>query len=247
MDGEIPNAPNVAQPEQTPKKGLLFEILFVIIFLILIFGALNYFNILRLSEIFPDLLGFLPRKEVPTGTSQQSLSPTLSPTNRAKQTLINFLPTILAPSFLPQSPSDITLAQDSQNINSFNASWNTQEERITSGLHMSQDFRKITSLDLYIQELQQPLSPSVESAKSSASQIFSITPKGQWGCKNVLSSRLYCENFWDEQNSRKGLGFLIVTATGSSRLVFSFCEHSKNSNYYSWKSCRSEFLKTGVE
>ena len=71
MDGEIPNTPNVAQPEQTPKKGLLFEILFVILVLVLVFGILNYFNILRLSEIFPNYLGFLPRKEVPTGTSQQ--------------------------------------------------------------------------------------------------------------------------------------------------------------------------------
>lgn len=46
------------------RKGLLFEIIFTVIVIVLIFGTLNYFNVLRLSEIFPNKLGFLPS---PTG------------------------------------------------------------------------------------------------------------------------------------------------------------------------------------
>lgn len=101
MDGQIPNPPNAGQTQQTPsggltsspippnekpegnhspvsndtRKGLLFEIIFVVVFLVIFFGILNYFNILRLSEIFPNYLGFLPRRDVPTGTSQQPASP----------------------------------------------------------------------------------------------------------------------------------------------------------------------------
>lgn len=61
----------MAQPKQTPKKGFLFGILLVVIVVILVFGALNYFNILRLSEIFPNYLSFLPHKQ-----SKQFVSPT---------------------------------------------------------------------------------------------------------------------------------------------------------------------------
>ena len=63
MDGEIANAPNVSQPKQTPKKGLLFEILFVILVLVLVFGTLNYFNILPISKLWPNQFGFLPHKQ----------------------------------------------------------------------------------------------------------------------------------------------------------------------------------------
>jgi len=63
MDGEIANAPDVSQPKQTPKKGLLFEILFVILVLVLVFGTLNYFNILPISKLWPNQFGFLPHKQ----------------------------------------------------------------------------------------------------------------------------------------------------------------------------------------
>lgn len=109
MNGQTPTPTNIAQTQQTPvgspasspispnerqkgeyqtvppkgNKGILFEIIFVLIALILVFGTLNYFNILKLSEIFPNYLGWLPHKEVPTGTSQLNnvtIVPTIKPT-----------------------------------------------------------------------------------------------------------------------------------------------------------------------
>src|SRR3989338_11070673 len=47
----------------------LFEIGFVAVILLLLFGVLNYFNILSVSEVFPKQLGWLPRREAPTGDS----------------------------------------------------------------------------------------------------------------------------------------------------------------------------------
>ena len=50
----------------------IFEIFFVGVVLILLFGTLNYFNILSLSALYPQL-GFLPQNQV---------SPTISPLNQ---------------------------------------------------------------------------------------------------------------------------------------------------------------------
>ena len=76
MDGEMPSLPNqqenpLQEPEQPKQKeGLLkalgilevglIEVMFVGVVIALLFGTLNYFNILRLSELFPSYLGFLP-------------------------------------------------------------------------------------------------------------------------------------------------------------------------------------------
>ena len=241
MDGQTP---------VPPKKGLLFEIVFVVVFLAILFGILNYLNILRLSELFPNYLGFLPRKEVPTGTSQQSLPPALSPSNQAKQTLINFLPTILNPSFLPQSSSDITLTEDKKDKEKLNASWNNKGGgTLWAVFPKTANSQKITSIDAYFETIQ-TASPSVQLAKSEVNKIFSSNPKGAWGCsRDPLNQRkLYCENFWEDKDVKKGLGFLIInTSPLRGRLVFSFCEHTKESNLYSWKSCRADFAQTGVQ
>ncbi|MCL5019037.1 MAG: hypothetical protein M1426_00965 [Patescibacteria group bacterium] len=54
--------------KQDRKKRLaflevgLFEISFVLIIIIVLFGTLNYFNILSLSALYPNQLGFLPHQ-----------------------------------------------------------------------------------------------------------------------------------------------------------------------------------------
>lgn len=56
------------QPQQQKEnKGLaflevgLFEMVFVTVGLLLLFGTLNYFNILPVSDVFPNQLGWLPQ------------------------------------------------------------------------------------------------------------------------------------------------------------------------------------------
>ena len=50
--------------------------IFVLISLVIIFGTLNYFNILRLSELFPNYLGFLPHQQ-----SKQESNPAIQQSN----------------------------------------------------------------------------------------------------------------------------------------------------------------------
>lgn len=57
------------QQKKTSPKSLallkvgMIEIFFFGIVIILFFGLLNYFNILPLSKIFPNQLGFLPQRQ----------------------------------------------------------------------------------------------------------------------------------------------------------------------------------------
>ena len=51
----------------------LFEIVFVGTVLLLLFGTLNYFNILPVSDTFPNQLGWLPQRDVPNGASRRDV------------------------------------------------------------------------------------------------------------------------------------------------------------------------------
>lgn len=263
MDGQTPTPPNIAQTQQSPsggfasspippnetpkeKRGILFEILFVVIVLILVFGLLNYLNILKLSEIFPNQLGFLPRKDAPTGTSQQSKqynNVTVSPSDQAKQTLINFLPTILASSLLPAS-SEVTLIGEKEN-NTFSSPLNQGSGKVT--ITVSSDGKQISELLLFL-PYQTTDPASVQLAEQITPQFFLIEPKGTWGCKQLPSKATYCENFWEEENGiRKGVGIQEPNPIKNQKQLFLFyCENSKESSSYSWKSCTNEFSQTGV-
>ena len=79
MDSTLPDQQPIEQTQSEEKKNKikalallevgLFEFLFVGIVLVLFFGTLNYFNILQVSSVFPNQLGFLPHK--PYQPSQQ--------------------------------------------------------------------------------------------------------------------------------------------------------------------------------
>ncbi len=69
----------------------LFEISFVLIIIIVLFGLLNYFNILSLSTLYPNQLGFLPHQPLTANTQQKQTVPTPTP----------------ASNFIQAEPSDI--------------------------------------------------------------------------------------------------------------------------------------------
>jgi predicted PurR-regulated permease PerM len=69
--------------KQNEKKRLtfleivLFEISFVLIIVIVVFGALNYFNILSLSTLYPNQLSWLPHQQtIKKQTQKYPLTPT---------------------------------------------------------------------------------------------------------------------------------------------------------------------------
>ena len=239
----------------------LSEFIFVAILLVLFFAILNYFNILPISKIFPSQLGWLPQKEVPSGTSQQASNvtppPTILPTpdltQQARQTLMSFLPTILAPILIPE-PSQVTIEKEKNPLGkTFISSWNVKESTVAAIL-ITTDNNNIAQLYLSF-ERPQDTPPTAELASTITSELFSIKPKGKWGCKPLNNNTMtYCENFWEEEDgTRRGLavkGLLPPQNTDLAKeqpeVLLVFCEHGKESKIYSWKSCEFEFAQTGV-
>lgn len=273
MNGQPPPQPNVSQTEQQPssessafspissnerpegKKGLLFEILFVVIILILVFGILNYFNILRISDLFPNQLGFLPHKpyeqslvsETSTPIKQQASKAIVPTAESAKKVLIEVLPNILIPSLIPNT-SQIVVKPDKHIKEVLKESWETNQGTISATLFTLPDEKNIASLHLFITK-EENATPSPELAETTTTQLFVVTPKGEWGCK-PLNQNVYCENFWEEENGvRRGIAVNGPFLLPDKKQVnsYSFCEHHKeNIGLYTWKSCRSEFAKSGV-
>ena len=70
------------EPEEKrhPLKALvfleigIFEFVFVAVVLFLLFGTLNYFNILAVSDVFPKQLGSLP-KQTKIASQEETLQP----------------------------------------------------------------------------------------------------------------------------------------------------------------------------
>jgi len=251
--------PVPSSPSETPKekRGILFEVIFVVAFLAVLFAILNYSNILPHSKLFPDLFGFLPHKNseqpeqnnnittVPTITSAVSF-PQQALSQQAKETLLDFLPTILSPSLVPQSSSTITFKQNEGIRESFSTLWDTKEGTVSAIMVSSSDGTNISQMYLSFLKPQSQV-PTVELAQTTTSQFFSIQPKGKWGCKPIyVNTMTFCENFWEEEDGeRLGLGIIGVSPQ-ESNLVF-FCQHNKDSKLYSWKSCQNEFAETGVQ
>lgn len=255
MDGISPAA---QLPRQQGRNKFLISVSIAILLLLLLL-TLNYFNILSLSKLFPNQFGWLPHMKYEQSQQMNNItiSPTTSPSasllEPAKQTLINFLPTILTPSFLPKSSPEITLTQTKGIQESFSATWNSINGTESAILIVSPDGKNITQF--YLSFLKsKSATPSEELAKITTSQFFLIQPKGKWGCKPINASMTYCENFWEEPNGvKRGIGIKGLFTQGPNlkkedipqSLIF-YCEHNKDSKIYSWKSCASEFAETGV-
>lgn len=264
MSGEMQNIQPTEQttmpqiPSPPPKKQNMLgtEILIIIFFFILAIGILNYFNLLRLSELFPNYLGFLPHK--PYEQSQQSNNVTTAPTppptplslsqqeelnSQAKETLMSFFPTILSPSSLPKSASDISLKRNKGLAESHSAWWSMQGGTLSAILVLTPESNNIVQSYLSLTK-PQSASVSAELARITTPQVFSIEPKGTWGCQPIFNTMTYCENFWEEEDgTRRGIG---MRGLSSQAMIF-FCQHNKESKLYSWKSCAFELKETGVQ
>ena len=231
-----------------PFIGIVIFSIFILLVLVL-----NYLNILPLSSLFPNYLGFLPHQQSKQESNVTTTPSTMPLDEQAKQTLITFLPTILTPSFLPKSNSKITLTQTKGIQESFTASWNSISGTQSAILIVSPDGKNITQFYLsFIKS--KSASPSAELAKITTSQFFLTQPKGIWGCKTIYTDMTYCENFWEESNGvKRGMGIEGLFTKGPNlpkedlpQTVIFFCEHNKDSKLYSWKSCRAEFAEGGV-
>lgn len=266
-DQKLPqDAQNEQVKEQSEKKvGLLktlillrigiAEVILLTVAVIVALAVLNYFNIFSISSIFPDQLGFLPRKNNDLMLKQQSnktivpiaLSPKNSSKQTAKEALINFLPLVVNPVFLPEDGSKVSLFEDKEDKQKFTGVVSVNEISGSASFFVSSDSKKILSVSVVF-PYKTIDKGSIALAKKITPLYFVNEPKGEWSCGFLPNSAVFCENFWEEENGlKRGVGIQgnNPKSTSQKMSVF-FCEHTKESSFYSWKSCAFEFSEKGA-
>jgi len=200
MDGQIPTKALSENPVPPPisssekpigKKGFLFKIIFIVTLIVILFGVLNYFNILNLPQLSPN------KSKAPI---QKQFTPFVPTVDSAKKELIEALPKILNPSLIPDS-TDVIITQNNQNAQGFTGIWTVNESTASALFQVSPDSKGINQLHLSFKK-NQTTPPSITTAPTLSSTYLSVVPKGKWECKplnpSIANSITYCENFWEE-------------------------------------------------
>ncbi|OGH13132.1 MAG: hypothetical protein A2687_00905 [Candidatus Levybacteria bacterium RIFCSPHIGHO2_01_FULL_38_26] len=241
MDQEKQMPPAPAPDEQIKvKKKRLFKITFIAIFILLLVGILNFFNILK--------IGFLPH--MPYEESQQSSSDAnLDPNRPATHPINNSIAEVVTLSYLPQSFDDVAITEGKAAEEDTLATWDTQYGKGTAGGSVASDGNQMAKLVIYLDyETDAPITADL--AKEIVPQFFSPIPKAEFRCGILRNDLNYCESFWMEPDgTKRGSGLYEGNpfSTDPNKNSVFFCQFTKESDLYSWQSCASDFAETGIQ
>lgn len=229
----LPEAPQVQK--KNARKGFLFfevglfEIGFVTILLVIIFGVLNYFHILNLSSQIRQL-SFLPTQTTPT--------PVPIPTALINDSIIKYIQESMQSTFLP---TDIRLVQIKKKVTGFQADWVTKKI----------PFKAIAVYDTYQTQLQymeivtntsftkDQISSS--SAEMIASTFYKTQPLSTWNCgpASALSQGFFCNTITYSSAGKKGITIASFSASSSATAIVSCFIPPKSKSYISAVFCSS--------
>lgn len=265
-----PSSSDEQKPPQTTRpvgklKSLalwevgLFELGFVLLGLLILFGVFNYFNLLPISKIFPNQLGFLPHRPYQQGGTATRPSNTLIPNQQMSKSNTPPVPAVIkkdiqsfAKSYIKSSLSlpslDVkpaTLANGTiLDPNRFGAYW-----AIGNGVSISISARYGQDLVAQDRSVLVAFPESINlnnlTADSNTSKYFLVQAKGTWNCgKEMAGGKEFtnCVNFWiDAQNIKKEINIIsFSSATNNQNTSIAFCERTTQSIFYGWKSCYSQ-------
>lgn len=203
-----PTIPRQKKWEALAVAGIsLFEIVFVLSLLFLIFGILNYFNILQLSTIFPKL-SFLPHFSQPV--QETTLAPQVNfPTRDAHSVqLIDYIKQTLRPAYLPFNISQPSfMIQHRANL--YAADWTIKNTTASFSLITNAATNDIVELKFVLG----PLPPAIiatSAAEQLTAKYFQQALLGTFTCKSVKSFS-YCEKFAIQPNQKTSYGIIKTT------------------------------------
>jgi len=176
--------PPIQQTPPQPKPNILgislLEVFFVALLLFVIFGALNFFNIVPLSNRIA-FLSFLPHLQT------QMPTPTPAPqffydANTANKTLTEFVHTTLASSYLPSSPSAELYITHKDNI--FQAIWFLGNANITATYAYIPNSNVLSYQVISLGPITLPSNDksSASNSASTLSHLFFQNPPLDWKC-----------------------------------------------------------------
>lgn len=222
----------------------------------IVFIALNYFNILSLSELYPKYLSSLPRQQSTQTTTkpiniQQNKSSSAGDLSTTDIKTLNnitqaFIDNLLFP--LYQTRIDLkrsVLKSGQTSLPLYAASYSWQAGNVSSQLSISYDTDK--------EPLNIDLSMTVPHTKdlvssSSAIQVLSpyilVSTNFQWSCKTFpATGGRQCNSMEiKEDKSKMGVTFRANSNESPSNTtdLINICQIFPNSSRYSWSTCLHE-------
>lgn len=224
-------------------KNLGLEIIAILIAVSVVILALNYYNIVSFSKMFPEYLGFLPSntQEGNPRTTENALNLVAMGEVDTKE----FIITNLQEEFLPDSYHARPLQTidgkilDSNRITMY---WFTQENLEIHASTRYSNEGEVEDKALLIINPTPITNLTEENASSAINNFLRIEYDGEWECINTNSDTgegITCKINWlGENNTRKIVGVTsIIPGTTDKSSLFT-CEIYPNSIFYD----KAEFL-----
>lgn len=232
--------PQQPQPQKKNKfKTLLFleiglfEIGFVVIALVLVFAALNYFKIIKLRPTL-SLLSSLPHSLI----RNQSPTPVPLSISTIQSAVATFAANNIQPALLPKS--GINSVKVKKSPTGFLLAWTT-----TNPLANIQFIALYDKTQTQLQELRGFIytsDPSYKISSNSADMLikkYFIIPSnfsGSWHCANEIKGQnIICDQFSIE--SKTGYGIITTVASSSSYLLLTCSIPSTSQLFSTVSSC----------
>lgn len=234
----------------------IFEFFFVAVVLFLLFGTLNYFNILPVSDVFPNQLSWLPRqtsqpKKLLYTPANPTPKPTTTPTTaafsydtkKAQALLTQYIKDNIKPEFLPAKievkQKTISNTTNKEVPYEFNSFFTIRKDEFLVALHYKENTNTLNDFIVQIQPSKIDVSTTSVSLANSLVSAYFINPYVITTC-NAKGLVSYCEEFRIENQGKKGFGISLSSDTIKSTVVplVISCFISKTSDYYSTqKTC----------
>ncbi len=233
----------------------LFEFGFVAVVLMLVFGTLNYFNILSVSDVFPQQLGWLPKQTkiasqgetLQTRQPQKNFSSVSSPTptgfqydvKKAQTLLTQYIKDNIKPEFLP---SKIEVKQHLIYDNTltgtdyeFGANWNLKNATFSANFHyFPNNTNQIRDMEFYVNPFSFNISiDATNSVLLAKTYLKNLPEKINFDCGVFEKNTKFCEYILEKKAGKSGFGTVEGKDESGKNALFIFsCFIPRNDSYY---------------
>lgn len=226
----------------------IFEFFFVAVVLFLLFGTLNYFNILPASDVFPDQFSWLPRQ---TNQKEKLLYTPANPvptptttvfnydTRKAETLLTQYIKDNIKPEFLPEQIevkqhliSDGTLKGTDYE---FGANWNLENIIFSANFHyLPNSVNQIRDMEFYVNPPSSNISIDATNSVLLTKRYLKNLPEViDFDCGVFEKSTKFCEYFLEKEAGKSGFGAAEGNDEKGNKIMLIFsCFIPKNDSYY---------------
>jgi hypothetical protein len=228
-ENQLPSKQDKPRALMFLKMGL-FEIFLVVAGLLLLFGMLNYFNILPVSDVFPNQLGFLPRQIKQTAVTPPPVriipDKFIYDSAKAKELLTKYIKDTIKPEFVPP------IIEIKEGSPDFSSKYTIGKVTVSATFRYTKKTNVPDSYGITIKSADlSKTAPTASLANSLLSDYF-LNPYSVADCQKVKIAS-FCENYQAVSNGKQGYG---IATDKSSTILFS-CFLTKESDYFEQTSC----------